>query len=104
MFPVIVCPELYFCPLLRLGSHMVLLLSVIMLGVTLTVVPECTVLASLTSTLAVMGFFMGTIDTVANISMLQLYGRDVAPFLQVCLFLAMTLFPINSEINTNLRL
>ena len=54
-----------------------------MLGVTLSIVPECQVLGSLTATIAVMGFFMGTIDTVANISMLQLFGRDVAPFLQV---------------------
>ncbi|XP_047738528.1 major facilitator superfamily domain-containing protein 4A isoform X2 [Hyalella azteca] len=69
-----------------LGLHLVLLGSVVMFAVTLTVVPECSVLGALITTLAVMGFFMGTIDTVANISMLQLYGRDVAPFLQALHF------------------
>ena len=54
-----------------------------MMCITLTLVPECARLATLTATLGIMGFFMGTIDTVANISMLQLYGRNVAPFLQV---------------------
>ncbi|KAF2353352.1 Major facilitator superfamily [Trinorchestia longiramus] len=71
---------------ISLGSHVVLLSSVVMMAITLTVVPECTLLGTLTATLAVMGFFMGTIDTVANISMLQLYGRDVAPFLQALHF------------------
>ncbi|KAA0193777.1 hypothetical protein HAZT_HAZT006111 [Hyalella azteca] len=78
-----------------LGLHLVLLGSVVMFAVTLTVVPECSVLGALITTLAVMGFFMGTIDTVANISMLQLYGRDVAPFLQV--------IEANNEIRTALH-
>lgn len=36
--------------------------------------------------LAVMGFFMGTIDTVANVSMIRIYGKDVSPFLQALHF------------------
>ena len=55
-----------------------------MLAITLAIIPWCRVLWGLAGVLAVMGYFMGTIDTVANISMIQLYGRNVAPFLQVC--------------------
>ncbi|XP_069193846.1 major facilitator superfamily domain-containing protein 4A [Procambarus clarkii] len=70
----------------RLGNHVVLLLSTTMLAVTLAVIPYCTVLGWLAAVLALMGFFMGTIDTVANISMIQLYGMNVAPFLQALHF------------------
>lgn len=66
-----------------MGNHLVLLVSTTMLAVTLAVIPFCSVLGWLAAVLAVMGFFMGTIDTVANISMIQLYGMNVAPFLQV---------------------
>ena len=59
-----------------------------MLSITLGIIPTCDVLGMLATVIAVMGFFMGTIDTVANISMIQLYGRNVAPFLQVMIFLA----------------
>ncbi|XP_071527862.1 major facilitator superfamily domain-containing protein 4A-like [Panulirus ornatus] len=70
----------------RLGNHVVLLTSTAMLAVTLAIIPYCTVLGWLATVLAVMGFFMGTIDTVANISMIQLYGMNVAPFLQALHF------------------
>ena len=65
-----------------------LLISTAMLSITLGIIPTCDVLGMLATVIAVMGFFMGTIDTVANISMIQLYGRNVAPFLQVMIFLA----------------
>ncbi|XP_042231739.1 major facilitator superfamily domain-containing protein 4A-like [Homarus americanus] len=70
----------------RLGNHVVLLLSTAMLSLTLAIIPFCTVLGWLAAVLALMGFFMGTIDTVANISMIQLYGMNVAPFLQALHF------------------
>lgn len=70
----------------RMGNHLVLLVSTTMLAVTLAVIPFCSVLGWLAFVLAVMGFFMGTIDTVANISMIQLYGMNVAPFLQALHF------------------
>ncbi|KAK7066402.1 hypothetical protein SK128_011511 [Halocaridina rubra] len=57
-----------------------------MLSITLAVIPFCTLLRWLAVVLAIMGFFMGTIDTVANISMIQLYGMNVAPFLQLLCF------------------
>ncbi|XP_068219384.1 major facilitator superfamily domain-containing protein 4A-like isoform X2 [Palaemon carinicauda] len=70
----------------RLGNHVVLLVSTTMLSVTLATIPFCSVLGWLAAVLATMGFFMGTIDTVANISMIQLYGVNVAPFLQALHF------------------
>lgn len=66
-----------------LGNHIVLLASTAMLSITLAVIPFCKVVGWLAAVLALMGFFMGTIDTVANVSMIQLYGMNVAPFLQV---------------------
>ncbi|XP_050700032.1 major facilitator superfamily domain-containing protein 4A-like isoform X2 [Eriocheir sinensis] len=84
----------------RLGNHVVLLVSTSMLAVTLAIVPWCRVLWGLAGVLAVMGFFMGTVDTVANISMIQLYGRNVAPFLQTLHFfygLGAFLSPIIAE-------
>ena len=33
--------------------------------------------------MAIMGIFMGIIDTVANVSLLKIYGKLVSPFLQV---------------------
>ncbi len=53
--------------------------------VTLALIPSCSNLTPLTSTLAVMGLAMGTIDTIVNLSMIQLYGANVGPFLQVTL-------------------
>ncbi|XP_066980624.1 major facilitator superfamily domain-containing protein 4A-like [Macrobrachium rosenbergii] len=70
----------------RLGNHVVLLISTSMLSITLATIPFCSVLGWLAVVLATMGFFMGTIDTVANISMIQLYGVNVAPFLQALHF------------------
>ena len=70
--------------LLRLGSHnKVLLVCIIVIMLTLAVIPFCSGIFGLASVLAVMGLFMGTIDTVSNMSMLKLFGKDVAPFLQV---------------------
>ncbi|XP_076055487.1 major facilitator superfamily domain-containing protein 4A-like [Oratosquilla oratoria] len=84
----------------RLGNHVVLFVSTVMLAVTLAVIPACRLLWNLALVLAIMGFFMGTIDTVANISMIRLYGRNVAPFLQALHFfygLGAVLSPIVAE-------
>lgn len=54
-----------------------------MMTLSMACIPLCNVLWALAFVLAVMGFFMGTIDTVANVAMICLYGKDVSPFLQV---------------------
>ncbi|XP_059491129.1 major facilitator superfamily domain-containing protein 4A-like [Neocloeon triangulifer] len=70
----------------RFGPHLMLLVSCVMLAVTLVVIAQCESLASLALVLGLMGFFMGTIDTVANLSMIKLYNKNVAPFLQALHF------------------
>jgi MFS family permease len=67
----------------RFPKHRVLLVSVFFMAATLALIPSCTNLAPLVVALAVMGFFMGNIDTIANLSMIQLYEVNVGPFLQV---------------------
>ncbi|KAL7641410.1 UNVERIFIED_CONTAM: hypothetical protein RMT77_008550 [Armadillidium vulgare] len=66
--------------------HSILLLvSSIIICVTLAIIPFCTFLY-FCIVLAFMGFFMGIIDTVANIAMIELYRRNIAPFLQALHF------------------
>ncbi|CAB3379626.1 Hypothetical predicted protein [Cloeon dipterum] len=70
----------------RFGAHSVLLIACIMLACTLSIIAQCDSLSSLALVLGIMGFFMGTIDTVANLSMIRLYNKNVAPFLQALHF------------------
>ncbi|XP_054721217.1 major facilitator superfamily domain-containing protein 4A-like [Uloborus diversus] len=68
-------------------SHYILLVvSIIMMSFTMAIIPFCQALWVLAIVLAIMGFFMGTVDTVANVSMIRIYGRDVSPFLQALHF------------------
>ena len=73
---------LFLC-LCRYSADPLLLVSNTMIGITLSVLPLCDTLVILLVDLAVMGFFMGIIDTTANVSLLKIYGRLVSPFLQV---------------------
>lgn len=73
--------QIIFC--CRASPEPVLVISTVMIAVTLSVIPLCTALALLGAVLAIMGFFMGIIDTTANVSMIRLYGRDVSPFIHV---------------------
>lgn len=66
----------------RFSSEMMLLVGTSMMTLSMACIPLCNVLWALAFVLAVMGFFMGTIDTVANVAMICLYGKDVSPFLQ----------------------
>ncbi|KAF8790671.1 major facilitator superfamily domain-containing protein 4A-like isoform X1 [Argiope bruennichi] len=70
----------------RINPYILLVVSIIMMGITMAIIPFCEALWILTLVLAVMGFFMGTIDTVANVSMIRIYGKDVSPFLQALHF------------------
>ncbi|XP_043223444.1 major facilitator superfamily domain-containing protein 4A-like isoform X1 [Amphibalanus amphitrite] len=70
----------------RTSAHGAMLVSLLMLAVTLAMVPQCWSLSMLALNLAAMGLFMGIIDTVANLCMIQLYGSNVAPFLQALHF------------------
>lgn len=73
-----------FC---RFSREMMLLVGTSMMTIAMASIPMCDALWLLAIVLAVMGFFMGTIDTVANVSMICIYGKDVSPFLQVGYYL-----------------
>ena len=71
----------------RFPKHRVLLVSVFVMTVTLALIPSCYNLGLLSCTLAVMGLGMGIVDTISNLSMIQLYQCiNVGPFLQVISF------------------
>ncbi|KAK8757762.1 hypothetical protein V5799_004605 [Amblyomma americanum] len=57
-----------------------------MMTLMMALIPVCQVLAVLAVVLAVMGFFMGCIDTVSNVYMIRIYAKDVSPFLQALHF------------------
>uniref|UniRef100_T1JDA5 Major facilitator superfamily (MFS) profile domain-containing protein n=1 Tax=Strigamia maritima TaxID=126957 RepID=T1JDA5_STRMM len=67
-------------------SNLILFVSIIVLAVTLAVIPLCYTVILLALVLAIMGYFMGVIDTLANVCMITLYGKDVSPFLQALHF------------------
>lgn len=60
-----------------------LLVSVTCLPVTLVVVSFSRQLKLLSAMMAVMGLAMGVIDCVANLQLILIYDKAVAPFLQV---------------------
>ncbi|XP_075244152.1 major facilitator superfamily domain-containing protein 4A-like isoform X2 [Convolutriloba macropyga] len=66
----------------------------------MSVVPLCETRTHLLINFMVMGIFMGQIDTVANVRLIQIYGNCVAPFLQAlhfCYGLGAFLSPIIAE-------
>ncbi|GFY67802.1 major facilitator superfamily domain-containing protein 4A [Trichonephila inaurata madagascariensis] len=70
----------------RFSREIMLIVGTTMMTVSMASIPLCNALWALAIVLAVMGFFMGTIDTVANVSMICIYGKDVSPFLQAIHF------------------
>jgi len=73
-----------------------LLVAVIFLPVTLVAVIFCTDVFPLCIDMGIMGIAMGAIDCLANLQLVQIYGKAVAPFLQVmfihCVFNSITLY------------
>ncbi|KAH7974786.1 hypothetical protein HPB49_019449 [Dermacentor silvarum] len=70
----------------RLTPNLTLVLGTAMMTMTMALIPVCHVLAVLAVVLAIMGFFMGCIDTVSNVYMIRIYSKDVSPFLQALHF------------------
>ncbi|KAM7295230.1 hypothetical protein ISCGN_024735 [Ixodes scapularis] len=70
----------------RLTPNLTLVLGTAGMALTMALIPVCHVLAMLAVVLAIMGFFMGCIDTVSNVYMIRIYGKDVSPFLQALHF------------------
>ncbi|KAM7295228.1 major facilitator superfamily domain-containing protein 4A [Ixodes scapularis] len=69
-----------------LTPNLTLVLGTAGMALTMALIPVCHVLAMLAVVLAIMGFFMGCIDTVSNVYMIRIYGKDVSPFLQALHF------------------
>ncbi|XP_076348272.1 major facilitator superfamily domain-containing protein 4A-like [Tachypleus tridentatus] len=76
----------------RFTTNMMLIVGTTVMTITMAIIPFCSLLWTLAVVLAIMGFFMGTIDTVANVSMIRLYGKDVSPFLQESIYTALHFF------------
>ncbi|XP_063722812.1 major facilitator superfamily domain-containing protein 4A-like [Symsagittifera roscoffensis] len=74
----------YFCN--KLNPNVILLWSTIIISITMAIVPLCHTRKQLLADFVVMGLFMGQIDTVANVRLIQIYGNCVAPFLQALHF------------------
>ncbi|KAL3221100.1 hypothetical protein MRX96_029657 [Rhipicephalus microplus] len=74
------------CFIRWLTPNLTLVLGTAMMTITMALIPVCHVLAVLAVVLAIMGFFMGCIDTVANVYMIRIYSKDVSPFLQALHF------------------
>ncbi|UYV76138.1 MFSD4 [Cordylochernes scorpioides] len=70
----------------QFSPNILLFAGTSMMTLTMAVIPFCSRLWMLAFVLAIMGFFMGTIDTVANVSMIRIFGKDVSPFLQALHF------------------
>ncbi|XP_033645915.1 major facilitator superfamily domain-containing protein 4A-like [Asterias rubens] len=70
----------------RFSPDPLLFVSTIMIAVTIAMIPLSKHLYVLIIDMAIMGIFMGIIDTVANVSLLKIYGKLVSPFLQALHF------------------
>ncbi|XP_072026853.1 major facilitator superfamily domain-containing protein 4A-like isoform X2 [Amphiura filiformis] len=84
----------------RISPDPLLLISTVIIAGTIAFIPWCTNLWILIVDMAVMGIFMGIIDTVANVSLLKIYGKLVSPFLQAlhfCYGLGAFISPIVAE-------
>jgi len=68
----------------RCEANYILMINTMLLALCMFVIPFCQVLLALAFVLAVMGFNMGSVDTLANLQMIAVFGDAVPPFLQVC--------------------
>ena len=67
----------------RCEPNYILMINTMLLALCMFVTPFCQVLPALAFVLAVMGFNMGSVDTLANLQMISVFGDAVPTFLQV---------------------
>lgn len=67
----------------RCEANYILMINTMLLALCMFIIPFCQVLPALAFVLAVMGFNMGSVDTLANLQMICVFGDSVPPFLQV---------------------
>ncbi|XP_022095926.1 major facilitator superfamily domain-containing protein 4A-like [Acanthaster planci] len=84
----------------RFSPDPLLFLATVIIAANIALIPLCDHLYLLIMDMAIMGIFMGIIDTVANVSLLKIYGKLVSPFLQAlhfCYGLGAFISPIIAE-------
>ncbi|KAL3853607.1 hypothetical protein ACJMK2_017139 [Sinanodonta woodiana] len=72
--------------LMYVPPYILLCIGMTGLPVCMFLVPSCITFAGLLVNLLVMGWFMGCIDTIANLRMILRFGSNVTPFLQAMHF------------------
>lgn len=70
----------------RFAVSFLLFLSMVGMPLTMFIIPSCTGLAGLVIVVMIMGLCMGCIDCIANLGMINLFQKNVSPFLQALHF------------------
>ncbi|KAI0230107.1 Major facilitator superfamily domain-containing protein 4A [Lamellibrachia satsuma] len=70
----------------RLDSYEVLVISTTLIPIFMLLIPFCSTLWSLVLALAAMGLYMGAVDCLATLNIIQTFEERVAPFLQLMFF------------------
>ncbi|XP_046354912.2 major facilitator superfamily domain-containing protein 4A-like isoform X2 [Haliotis rufescens] len=66
----------------RVQNNILLLVGAAGVSFSMVLIPACDTLGGLIVVLMIMGWCMGCIDTIANLRMITLFGKNVGPFLQ----------------------
>ena len=91
----------------RLDSYEVLVISTALIPFFMFLIPFCPTLPTLALALGAMGLYMGAVDCLATLNIIQTFEERVAPFLQVksarrnvslqCCHFSVSLFHIVTE-------
>ncbi|XP_041350536.1 major facilitator superfamily domain-containing protein 4A-like [Gigantopelta aegis] len=66
----------------KVPTNILLLIGSVGVSFSMVLIPSCTTLGGLIVVLMIMGWCMGCIDCIANLKMIILFKKNVAPFLQ----------------------
>ncbi|KAK3768334.1 hypothetical protein RRG08_031126 [Elysia crispata] len=66
----------------RVPIHSLMLIGAVGASLSMFLIPACGNLSSLIFVLVVMGWCMGCLDCLANLKIIQMFGKNVGPFLQ----------------------
>ncbi|BFZ09112.1 hypothetical protein BsWGS_12150 [Bradybaena similaris] len=66
----------------RVPVHSLMLVGAVGVSLSMFFIPVCSNLTSLIVVLVIMGWCMGCLDCLANLQIIQMFGKNVGPFLQ----------------------
>ncbi|RUS88633.1 hypothetical protein EGW08_003592, partial [Elysia chlorotica] len=66
----------------KVPIHSLMLIGAVGVSLSMFLIPACGNLSSLIFVLVVMGWCMGCLDCLANLKIIQMFGKNVGPFLQ----------------------